>query len=322
MVQQIQKYYEYNTKNNIIACETFNTIGNDVKIMMGFTAGFLIYSFVKSSMFPETVMLVTYKAVSAYTRLNNAYTNLKTYLNFGKKNEENKNKEAVAGEDYTKYEIRIIKDGLKYGSCETMKIFEETNYLGNPNDFCESQDETDSDGSVGSVDSESSVQQQSESEELGENEGGDYLFLMNYHKENNTIDFIKYDFIMQTFFDPENKENKHYTKIYRVFTKSDYLKTKKDYTISNAGMIICSLELNGKTYDIDISYSYNFNVVGNVILDDKFISWYMMREHNVCLGEKCTYNLTCITKSVTTYKLGRTSALKVNLNEYEIVSIV
>ena len=155
---------------------------------------------------------------------------------------------------------------------------------------------------------------------------------MKHNKQNNTIQFKPYDFIMQTlFFDKNNnqndnincnKQNKNYTKLYRKFTENDYSITTKDHVISKAGMIICSLELKGVSYDIDISFPYNFNVVGNIILDYTFLSWYMMKEYTgviFTLGRE--YTLTCISNAITTYKLGNSSGLLVNLNEYEITSI-
>ena len=160
------------------------------------------------------------------------------------------------------------------------------------------------------------------------------LFIMKHNKQNNTIRFIAYDFIMQTFFSDNgkncggssycyNKLNKNYTRLYRQFTENDYLISPNDLVISKMGMIVCSLELNGKTYDIDISFPYNFNVVGNVILDYTFLSWYMLKEYDVAslTDCDCDYTLTCISNAVTTYKLGKSSGLLVKLNEYEIVNV-
>lgn len=110
--------------------------------------------------------------------------------------------------------------------------------------------------------------------------------------------------------------------MYRKFTENDYSVTTKDHVISKAGMIICSLELKGVSYDIDISFPYNFNVVGNIILDYTFLSWYMMKEYTVVtFASDCEYTLTCISNEITTYKLGNSSGLLVNLNEYEIINV-
>ena len=229
-----------------------------------------------------------------------------------------------------------------------MKIFKKSNYLGNPNDYCDSQDESEESQSqsTGSCD----VCDVSDSQDDGEDnkDGGDVkqdkitntettetnskneqLFIMK-HKQNNTIRFIKYDFIMQTLFcEPGaknyNKLNKNYTRLYRQFTENNYSISPNDLVISKVGMIVCSLELKGKTYDIDISFPYNFNVVGNVILDYTFLSWYILKEYEVSpFTSDCEYTLTCISNAnavMHVYKLGKSSGLLVNLNEYEIISV-
>ena len=109
-----------------------------------------------------------------------------------------------------------------------------------------------------------------------------------------------------------NKLNKNYTRLYRQFTENNYSISPNDLVISKVGMIVCSLELKGKTYDIDITFPYNFNVVGNVILDYTFLSWYMLKEYDIeHFAADCEYTLRCISNGVTTYKLGKSSGLLV-----------
>ena len=328
----------------------------NLKFMFAVTASYMIYSFVQSDAFPETMMRFTYKAVLVYTKVNKTYNNLKTYfnnmINRGKNSNNNEltiSESESPTDSFTDYEIRVIKNGIKCEQFETMKIFKKSNYLGNPNDYCDSQDESEESQSqsTGSCD----VCDVSDSQDDGEDnkDGGDVkqdkitntettetnskneqLFIMK-HKQNNTIRFIKYDFIMQTLFcEPGaknyNKLNKNYTRLYRQFTENNYSISPNDLVISKVGMIACSLEFKGKSYDIDVTFPYNFNVVGNVILDYTFLSWYMLKEYEVeHFASDCEYTLTCISNDANAvmhvYKLGKSSGLLVNLNEYEIISV-
>jgi hypothetical protein len=357
MVLQFQQYYETNNefvpKNyNYNECECLEiTPETSFNLMIALTAGCMLYSFVKSDAFPETMIRVTYKAISMYTKMNTAYNKLTSYF-LNKYNKNNNNESIVdttfvdSAESYTNYEIRVIKNGVKYEQFETMKLFKKSNYLGNPNDYCDSQDDESHqsnsfngcDNSSDSQDDDENQQQQEVKEQEQEKVKleedmkdekckKDELFIMKHNKQNNTIQFKPYDFIMQTLFfeknnNTNNKQNKNYTKLYRKFTENDYSITTKDHVISKAGMIICSLELKGVSYDIDISFPYNFNVVGNIILDYTFLSWYMMKEYTVVtFTPECEYTLTCISNEITTYKLGNSSGLLVNLNEYEIINV-
>jgi len=355
-----QYEYEFICVNEIKAPEV------NLKLMFAVTAGYVIYSFVNSNVFPETMMRFTYKAVLVYTKVNRAYNKLTTYfsnmINRDKTNNNNNNDNNISSvsstntDSYTDYEIRIIKNGIKCEQFETMKIFKESNYLGNPNDYCDSQDEeSQSQSSTNeSCDVCDDVCDSQEHDDIHAGDAGDagaidggnqekitthmtvdkneQLFIMKHNNQNNTIRFIPYDFIMQTLFSANgencggsshcNKLNKNYTRLYRQFTENDYLISPNDLVISKMGMIVCSLELNGKTYDIDISFPYNFNVVGNVILDYTFLSWYILKEYDVAAPlTDCDYTLTCISNAVTTYKLGKSSGLLVKLNEYEIVNV-
>jgi len=338
-------------------CGEMNTATPDVnlKIMFAVTAGYMIYSFVNSNAFPQTMMRFTYKAVLVCTKVNKAYNNLTTYFNnIISRGNNNNNNESTSSESSTEsfrdYEIRVIKNGIKCEQFETMKKFKKSNYLGNPNDYCDSQDEeTQSQSSTNEscdiCDACDSQDDDENHEDNGDKQNKDKqdkiittetqetsaknekLFIMKHKKQNNTIRFIPYDFIMQTLFyeysgNSYSKLNKNYTRLYRQFTENDYLISPNDLVVSKAGMIVCSLEYKGKTYDIDISFPYNFNVVGNVILDYTFLSWYMLKEYDIApFAADCDYTLTCISNAVTTYKLGKSSGLLVNLNEYEITSV-
>ena len=352
----INNEYVQNIPNSNCGCGETNTVTPEanLKFMFAVTASYMIYSFVQSDAFPQTMMRFTYKAALVCTKVNKTYNNFKTYfnnmINRCKNNELTISESESPTDSFTDYEIRVIKNGIKCEQFETMKIFKKSNYLGNPNDYCDSQDEEEESQSQSSTTGSCDVCDVSDSQDDGEDnkDGGDVkqnkitntettetnskneqLFIMK-HKQNNTIRFIKYDFIMQTLFcEPGaknyNKLNKNYTRLYRQFTENNYSISPNDLVISKVGMIVCSLELKGKTYDIDISFPYNFNVVGNVILDYTFLSWYILKEYEVSpFTADCEYTLTCISNAnavMHVYKLGKSSGLLVNLNEYEIISV-
>ena len=352
----INNEYVQNIPNSNCGCGVTNTVTHEanLKFMFAVTASYMIYSFVQSDAFPQTMMRFTYKAALVCTKVNKTYNNFKTYfnnmINRCKNNELTISESESPTDSFTDYEIRVIKNGIKCEQFETMKIFKKSNYLGNPNDYCDSQDEEEESQSQSSTTGSCDVCDVSDSQDDGEdnkdgadvkqnkitntettetNSKNEQLFIMK-HKQNNTIRFIKYDFIMQTLFcEPGaknyNKLNKNYTRLYRQFTENNYSISPSDLVISKVGMIVCSLELKGKTYDIDISFPYNFNVVGNVILDYTFLSWYILKEYEVSpFTADCEYTLTCISNAnavMHVYKLGKSSGLLVNLNEYEIISV-
>ena len=58
-------------------------------------------------------------------------------------------------------------------------------------------------------------------------------------------------------------------------------------------MIICNIEIEGdegsegddiEEYEIELTHPYNFNIVGNIILDEKFVYWYMLKKYNYALN--------------------------------------
>jgi len=116
-----------------------------------------------------------------------------------------------------------------------------------------------------------------------------------------------------------SKQN--YTRIYRTFTENDFYADKTAYKTSNAEMIICNLEIDGDDteYDINLSQPYNFNVVGNLVLDEKFVHWYILKKYNYAIDPSANYKITCITKDIKTFELDRSSGLRVLLNDYEKV---
>jgi hypothetical protein len=96
------------------------------------------------------------------------------------------------------------------------------------------------------------------------------------------------------------------------------------YEKSNAEMIICNIEIDGDDaeYEIDLSQPYNFNVVGNIVLDEKFVYWYMLKKYNYAIEPLTNYKITCITKDIKMFQLDRSCSLRVHLNAYEQVEKV
>ena len=182
MVLQFQQYYETNNdfvpKNyNYNECECVE-IGpqTSIKLMIALTAGCMLYSFVKSNAFPETMIRVTYKAAYMFTKMNSVYDKLTSFFSNKYNNNESVHHADAAFldssvESYTNYEIRIIKNGVKHEQFETMETFEKSNYLGNPNDYCDSQDESQSHSSQNdmvfdSQDDEENQEQQQQQEKV------------------------------------------------------------------------------------------------------------------------------------------------------------
>ena len=145
MVLQFQQYYETNNEiipknHNYNECEYAEIAPEtNIKLMIAITAGCMLYSFVKSNAFPETMIRVTYKAASIFTKMNSAYDKLTSFFSNKYNNNESVHHAHAAlldssVESYTNYEIRIIKNGVKHEQFETMETLEKSNYLGNPND--------------------------------------------------------------------------------------------------------------------------------------------------------------------------------------------
>jgi hypothetical protein len=127
------------------------------------------------------------------------------------------------------------------------------------------------------------------------------------------------------YLESTDTSKQNYTRIYRTFTENDFYADKTAYETSNAEMIICNLEIdrddteNETEYEIDLSKPYNFNVVGNLILDEKIVHWYILKKYNYAIDPSANYKITCITKDIKTFELDRSSGLRVLLNGYEKV---
>ena len=280
----------------------------------------------------ELIFQVSYKSFLAATKISNAYKRVKNYFVSSEKKDNNKIKCIYD-------EVKVIKNGVRQASFETMETFKDSSYLGNPNNYydvheivesetphCSPDVDVDTSSSSSSASSVSSSS--SESSSYSEAHRDDPLFIMEKNDDSDdALEFKTYDFILHTNYDyseSNQSQNKNYTRIYRTFTANDYAVKEPIYEISNAEMIICTLEIDnsGKLYEIDLSYPYNVNVVGNVILDEKFVYWYMLKKYNYVIECSENYKITCITKDVNTFQLDRSFGLRVHLNNYTLEKMV
>jgi hypothetical protein len=284
-----------------------------------------------NTMLSKLIFQVSYKSFLAATKISNAYKGVKNYFVSSEhviNNNDNKKIKCIYDE------VKVIKDGIRQASFETMETFKDASYLGNPNDYYDVHEIVDSespcspyvDSSSFSSSSDSSAS--SESSSYSEDHHDDPLFIMEKNDDSDdALEFKSYDFILHTNYDyseSNQSQNKNYTRIYRTFTANDYAVKEPIYEISNTEMIICTLEIdnNGKLYEIDLSYPYNVNVVGNVILDEKFVYWYMLKKYDYVIECSENYKITCITKDVNTFQLDRSCGLRVHLNNYTLEKMV
>ena len=298
------------------------------------------------NMLSEFIFQVSYNSFLAATKISNAFKKVKNYfVSSDQFNKDDINKKIKCIYD----EVKVIKYGFRQASFETMETFKDASYLGNPNEYYDihetvesesapcspehsehSSSDVDLEVDTSSSSSRSSISSHSSSSSYSENCRDDLLFIMEKEKNesgDDVLEFKSYDFILHTnyeYFESNQSQNKNYTRIYRTFTVNDYAVHATSYEISNAEMIICTLEIdnNGKIYEIDLSYPYNVNVVGNVILDEKFVYWYMIKKYNYVIECSKNYKITCITKDVNAFQLNRSSGVRVHLNNYTVEKMV
>ena len=324
-------------------------ISDIAEIEMKFIALFIgaagvLYLKNNKNMLSEILFQVSYRSFLAATKISNAFKKVKNYF---VSSENTFNKNVIDKKIKCIYdEVKVIKDGVRQASFETMETFKDASYLGDPNEYYDihenvepepapfspehsehssSDVELEVDTSSSSSSSGSSVSSISSS--YSEDHRDDPLFIMEKNESGDALEFKSYDFILHTnyeYFESNQSQNKNYTRIYRTFTANDYAMKEPIYEISNAEMIICTLEIdnNGKIYEIDLAYPYNVNVVGNVILDEKFIYWYMLKKYNYIIKCSENYKITCITKNVNTFQLDRSCGLRVHLNNYTLEKMV
>jgi hypothetical protein len=293
----------------------------------------ILYLKNNKNMLSELIFQVSYKSFLAATKISNAYKRVKNYFVSSEhviNNNDNNKIKCIYDE------VKVIKNGIRQASFETMETFKDTSYLGNPNEYYDVHETVESetlpcspDVDVDTSSSSASSVSSSSSESLSysEDHRDDPLFIMEKNESGDALEFKSYDFILHTNYDyseSNQSQNKNYTRIYRTFTANDYAVKEPIYEISNTEMIICTLEIdnNGKLYEIDLSYPYNVNVVGNVILDEKFVYWYMLKKYNYVIECSENYKITCITKDVNTFQLDRSFGLRVHLNKYTLEKMV
>ena len=306
-----------------------------VPILFGVSCALFIRS--NKEIFSEFLFKICYNTFLAATKVSNAYRRIKNFFVSSNPPIINGNKKT-----YIYDEVKVIKNGVRCASFETMETFKESSYLGNPNEYYdveeiveESESATGSsfdsdlvDDSISSSSSHSSSSpssQASQGSHSGSESELEELFIMEKNDSTNTVEFRNFDFIMYTNYRyPESFETskQNYTKIYRTFTQNDFYLCKTNFEISNAEMILCTLQIDGDEteYEIDLSQPYNFNVVGNIILDEKFVRWYVLKKYNYTIEPSTNYKITCITKGIKLIQLNNSCGLRVLLDEYEHVN--
>ena len=338
--KDIKKTYHYNC-NDFVLAEIAEIELKFIALFMGLSG--IIYLKNNKELLSELLFQVGYKSFLAVTKISNAYRRIKNYFVSSEPVTTGRNNV------YIYDEVKVIKNGVRHASFETMETFKESSYLGNPNDYYDLEEVVeesasssfDSDLVSSSSPSPSPPSSSSSSSSPSpsppppcssspsstcQSASLEPLFVMENNESNNTVEFKTFDFIMHTnYMYPESTEisKQNYTRIYRTFTENDFYADKTAYETSNAEMIICNLEIDGDDseteYEIDLSQPYNFNVVGNLVLDEKFVHWYILKKYNYAIEPSANYKITCITKDIKTFQLDRSSGLRVHFNEYEEV---
>lgn len=310
-------------------------------IPMLFGASCILYFKNNTNILSEILFQVCYKSFLAATKLSNACKRIRNFFILPNSVETTTKTKA-----YIYDEIKVVKNGVRCASFETMKTFKDSEYLGNPNEYYD-LDEDVEDSCLSSFDSDlvgsPSSSSSSSSPSLSEDSTlSEPLYIADKNEDDNTVEFKNFDFIMHTNYKyPESSTEsmkQNYTKIFRTFTNEDYNSDKTKYEVSRCEMILCTLRIGDsgsddccdddnnsnsqcdkEEYEIDIQKPYNFNVVGNFILDEKFVHWYMLKKYNYRMEHLTNYQITCITKDIKLIQLSRHSGLLVHLNDYQQV---
>lgn len=329
--QNIKKTY-HNNCNDFVLAELAEVELKIIGLFIGLSG--ILYLKNNKNLLLEFLFKAGYTSFLVATKLSNAYTKVKNYF-VSSIFSVSSNSTNQKCKSYIYDEVKVIKNGVRYASFETMSTFKESGCLGNPNDYYDLEEiveESNSSASASSFDSDTSSSSLCSSPSPSSRSShalSEPLFLMEKNESNHTIDFKTFDFIMHTkYMYPDSIETskKNYTRIYRTFVENDYHVDNTTYEPSNAEMIICNLEIDGdddcdnQEYEINLSHPYNFNVVGNIVLDKKFVYWYILKKYNYAIEPSVNYRITCITKDVKMFQLDRSSSpcgLRVHLNEYE-----
>lgn len=326
--QNVKKIYHTKCSDFVIA-EVAEVELKFIALFIGLTG--VIYLKNNKNLLSELLFQLGYNSFLAATKISNVYRRIKNLFS--------SSLPTVDGNKttYVYDEVKVIKNGVRCASFETMVTFKNSSYLGNPNEYYDIEETVeDSESSSSSFDSDvvddsttsssshfsSPSSRASQTSHSGSETEAEQLFIMEKNEFDNMLDFKTFDFIMHINYKyPESFETskQNYTKIYRTFTENHYNVDKNNYEISNAEMIICILKIDGDEteYEIDISKPYNFNGVGNLILDEKFVRWYILKKYNYAIEPSMNYNITCITNDCKKYELDRSCGLCVHLNDYE-----
>jgi hypothetical protein len=326
-------------------------------IPMLFGASCILYFKNNKNILSEILFQVCYKSFLAATKLSNACKRIRNFFISPTSID-------ITTKAYIYDEVKVIKDGVRCASFETMQTFKDSHYLGNPNEYYDLNEDVE-DSSSSSFDSDlvsssspsssspssscspspcsSSPSLISSSSSEDSTTLSEPLYIIDKNEDDTTVEFKNFDFIMHTNYKyPESSETmkQNYTKIFRTFTNEDYNSDNTKYEVSTCEMIICTLRIGdnirddcsdddsndnnsdhecNEEYEIDLQKPYNFDVVGNFILDEKFVHWYMFKKYNYRMKHFTNYQIKCITKDIKLIQLNRHSGLCVRLNDYQQV---
>lgn len=331
--KKIKEIYGNNCNEFAVAEIEEATVYYFIPMLLGVSCIFYLKN--NKNVLSELLFQIGYKSFLVATKVSNVYRKVKNFFvsstSITDTNNKNKN-------TYTYDEVKVIKNGTRCASFETMKTFKDSHYLGNPTEYYDLDEDVDVEDSCSYSESDHSHSPSSLSSpsssccSTSEKSSLEPLYIIESSDNNETVEFKNFDFIMHTIYKyPESKETfkQNYTKIYRTFTNDDYDTDKKNYELSKCEMILCTLQFdNGnnddnnedhKEYEIDIQGPYNFNVVGNLILDEKFVQWYMYKHYKYQMKNLKNYKITCISKDVKLFQLDRFCGLRVCLNDYQQV---
>lgn len=334
--KNIKETYRNNCSDFAVAEIEEVTLHYFLPVLFGISCALYVKN--NKELISELLFQIGYKSFLAATKISNAYRRIKNFF------VSSDSMSVINKKTYIYDEVKVIKNGVRCALFETMATFKESCYLGNPSDYYDLNEDVEecsssfdsalvddasspSSSSPSSSSPSSSSPSSSSPSSSSSLEGSlslEPLFIMEKNDSEQMLDFKNFDFIMHTNYRyPESFETskQNYTKIYRTFTENDYYADKTKYETSAAEMIICTLQIDGDSeeYEIDLSQPYNFNIVGNLILDEKFVYWYILKKYNYAIEPSANYKITCITKDIKTFQLDRSCGLRVHLNEYEKV---
>ena len=124
--QNIKKMY-HNNCNDFFIAEVAEIELKFVALFFGLSG--IVYFKNNKELLSEFLFQICYKSFFVATKISNTYRRIKNYFVSSEPTTTDKNKA------YIYDEIKVIKNGVRHASFETMATLNESSYLGNPNDY-------------------------------------------------------------------------------------------------------------------------------------------------------------------------------------------